>query len=149
LKIGIGADWVAYSHKQEIIKTLKTLDYEVVDFGGSSEEMNDYPDYAEAVGLAVVDGQVDLGVLICGTGIGMSIAANKIRGVRAALCHDAFTAARSREHNDANVLAMGAWVVSVPHAIELVQVWLGASYEGGRHVPRLKKIRHLEDGGKS
>jgi ribose 5-phosphate isomerase B len=145
VNVGIGADWVAYKHKVELIKYIDELGHQVKDFGGSSEEMNDYPDFAEKVGRAVSGGEIDTGILICGTGIGMSIAANKIHGVRAALCHDEFTISRSREHNDANVFTMGAWVVSIPHAKELVQVWLESSYEGGRHKPRLEKIRRLEE----
>ncbi len=145
MKIAIGADWVGYEHKEALTGYLQKLGHEVVDMGGYSEELNDYPDYAEKVGRAVTENQVDCGVLICGTGIGMSIAANKIPGVRAALCHDAFTTARSRGHNDANILVMGAQVVSVPHAEELIAVWLNTDYTGGRHAPRLNKICILEE----
>ena len=145
MKIAIGADWVAFEHKLALIEHLVSLGHQVVDMGGDSSESNDYPDFAARVGRAVSAGEADLGVLMCGTGIGMSIAANKVRGIRAALCHDAFTVARSRNHNDANVLAMGAWVVSIPHAKELVELFLASVYDGGRHVPRLQKICALEE----
>ena len=145
MRVAIGADWVGFELKSALIKCLRELGHDVVDMGADSAEANDYPDYAERVALAVAAGAAERGVLICGTGIGMSIAANKVHGVRAALCHDAFTTARSREHNDANVLALGAWVVSVPHAKELVELWLATPYQAGRHVPRLEKIRRLEE----
>jgi ribose 5-phosphate isomerase B len=145
MKIAFGADWVGYEHKKVLIEYVRQLGHEVVDMGGPSSEINDYPDYAEKVGLAVVNKEVDLGILICGTGIGMSIAANKIPGVRAALCHDAFTTARSRAHTNANILVLGAQVVSVPHAQELLSTWLTTDYLGGRHEPRLKKLCSLEE----
>ncbi len=145
MKIAIGADWVGFEHKKALIEFIHQLGHEVVDMGGPSSEINDYPDFAEKVGRAVVDKEVDLGILICGTGIGMSIAANKIPGVRAALCHDAFTTARSRAHNNANILVFGAQVVSIPHAEELIKVWLTTDYLGGRHEPRLKKLCSLEE----
>jgi ribose 5-phosphate isomerase B len=144
MKLAIGADWVGIDLKKGLVDHLQALGHEVMDVGAFSSEMNDYPDFAEKVGEAVVVGEVDLGIVICGTGIGMSIASNKVRGVRAALCHDAFTVLRSREHNDANVLALGAWVVSLPHACELVDLWLKTDYAGGRHESRLRKIEALD-----
>jgi len=146
MRIAIGADWVGYELKVGLVEFLTELGHEVIDMGADSSEPNDYPDFAEKVGRAVAEKEVDRGIVICGTGIGVSIAANKIKGVRAALCHDAFTTSHSRRHNDANVLALGAWVVSVPHARELVELWLGTEYDGGRHEPRLEKIRRLEEG---
>jgi ribose 5-phosphate isomerase B len=146
MRIAVGADWIGFDLKQGLIEHIRSLGHEVLDQGTDSGEMNDYPDFAEKVGDVVAKGQADLGVVICGTGIGMSIAANKVKGIRAALCHDAFTAARARGHNDANVLALGAWVVSLPHAKELIEVFIGSPYEAGRHDPRLAKIRRLEDG---
>ena len=125
MRIAIGADWVGFDLKQELIEFMEQLGHDVLDQGSYSNEMNDYPDFAEKVGNAVVSGMADTGVLICGTGIGMSIAANKIKGVRAALCHDAFTTSRSRGHNDANVLVLGALIVSFPHAQE---PYLGENY---------------------
>jgi ribose 5-phosphate isomerase B len=147
MKIAIGADWTGFEHKQALINFMSDLGNEVIDMGGDSSAMNDYPDFAEKVGRAVAQGQVDWGILICGTGLGMSIAANKIHGVRAALCHDAFTTKRSRAHNNANILVFGAWVVSIPHAMELVEIWLASEYEGGRHAPRLQKIGQMEELG--
>jgi ribose 5-phosphate isomerase B len=145
MRIAIGVDWIGYELKQGLIELMEEkLGHEVLDFGANSDEPCDYPDFAEAVGRAVAGGEVDRGIVVCGTGIGMSIAANKIPGVRAALCHDAFTTALSRSHNDANVLAMGVWVVSLPHARELVELWLETPYDGGRHVPRLEKIARLD-----
>jgi len=145
MRIAIGADWVGFEMKQGLVEHIRGLGHSVLDVGADSSEPNDYPDYAEKVGIAVVGDQADLGILVCGTGIGMSIAANKVNGIRAALCHDAFTAARARGHNDANVLALGALVVSLPHAIELVGIFLDAAYEAGRHESRLSKIRQLEE----
>ncbi|OGO09999.1 MAG: ribose 5-phosphate isomerase B [Chloroflexi bacterium RBG_13_68_17] len=144
MRIAIGADWVGFEMKQGLAEHIRGLGHSVLDLGADSSEPNDYPDYAEKVGLAVAGGQADLGILVCGTGIGMSIAANKVKGIRAALCHDAFTAARARGHNNANVLALGAWVVSLPHARELIEIFLGSPYDAGRHEPRLAKIRQLE-----
>ena len=144
MKIAIGADWVAKDHKEELVSLMKDSGYEVLDFGGFSSEMNDYPDFAEKVGEAVAEGEAERGVLICGTGIGMTIAANKIPGIRAALCHDEFTAKLSRRHNDANILVFGAWVVSPRHAKELFKSWISTEYDGGRHEPRLMKIGKLD-----
>ncbi len=145
MRIAVGVDWVGYKLKQGLIEFIEQeLGHEVLDFGANSDESNDYPDFAKAVGRAVVGGEADRGIVICGTGIGISIAANKIPGVRAALCHDAFTTTLSREHNDANVLAMGAWVVSLPHAKHLVELWFKTPYDGGRHEPRLEKIARLD-----
>ena len=147
MRIAIGADWTGFEHKRALINFMSDLGNEVIDMGGDSSAMNDYPDFAEKVGRAVAQGQVDWGILICGTGLGMSIAANKIHGVRAALCHDAFTTKRGRAHNDANVLVFGAWVISIPHAKELVEIWMASEYEGGRHIPRLQKIGQMEEMG--
>jgi ribose 5-phosphate isomerase B len=144
MQIVIGADWVGFHLKEELIVFINDLGHKVVDVGGYSDETNDYPDIAEKAGKALMNGEADTGVLICGTGLGMSIAANKIKGVRAALCHNAFTTSRSRGHNDANVLVFGALIVSSPHAQELLQLWLETSYEEGRHVPRIVKINRLE-----
>lgn len=144
MRIAVGVDWVGIEHKQALIEHLEENGHQVLDMGGFSQDMNDYPDFAEKVGKAVVNGEADRGVLMCGTGIGMSIAANKITGIRAALCHDAFTTRLSRRHNDANVLVMGAWVTSIPHAKELLTLWLAEPYDGGRHVPRLEKIQILD-----
>jgi ribose 5-phosphate isomerase B len=147
MKIAIGADWTGFEHKKDLVDFLRKLGNDVIDMGGDSSATNDYPDFAKKVSQAVARGQVDLGILMCGTGLGMSIAANKVHGIRAALCHDAFTTKRSRSHNNANILVMGAWVVSIPHARELVELWLTTEFEGGRHIPRLEKIHEIEETG--
>jgi ribose 5-phosphate isomerase B len=130
--------------KAAIAEHLRQLGHEVEDLGTHDESSCDYPDYAEKVGRAVTSGRADRGVLICGTGVGISISANKIPGVRAALCGDTFSARMSREHNDANVLCLGARVVGTGLALDIVSTWLGASFEGGRHQRRLDKIQALE-----
>jgi len=145
MRVAIGADWVGVELKRGLIEHVESLGHSVLDLGADSSEANDYPDFAEKVGRAITSGAADVGIVICGTGIGMSIAANKIKGIRAALCHDAFTAERARGHNDANVLALGALVVSLPHAEQLVEIFLRSPYEAGRHEPRLSKIRNLEE----
>jgi RpiB/LacA/LacB family sugar-phosphate isomerase len=135
---------VGFDHKTALLKSIQGLGHHVVDVGGDSAEPNDYPVFALRVAEAVTGGDAEVGILLCGTGIGMSIVANKVKGIRAALCHDAFTVKRARGHNNANVLAMGALVVSIPHACELAEAFLSAPFEAGRHVPRLQKIDALE-----
>lgn len=144
MRVAIGADWVGFELKSQLLPYLRELGHDVLDLGADSAQPCDYPDFAEKVAHAVAGQTADTGILICGTGIGMSIAANKVPGVRAALCHDAFTVVRGRAHNDANILALGAWVVSPPHAQELVALWLNTPFEAGRHVQRLEKVRQLE-----
>jgi ribose 5-phosphate isomerase B len=144
MKLSIAADWVAYDHKQAILAHLEERGHTVQDLGGTTEENNEYPEYAERVGYSIVEGAADFGILICGTGLGMSIAANKVPGVRAALCHNVFTTTRSRGHNDANVFVIGCWVVSIKHALELLDLWLETPFDGERHIPRLEKIREIE-----
>ncbi len=141
MKIAVGADHVGFPLKQSVIEYLAGRGLEVVDIGPySPEKPVDYPDYALQVGQLVSSGACERGILICGTGLGMSIAANKYPGVRAALCEDAFSAHLSRAHNDANVLCMGANVVTPARAEWIVKEWLEASFENGRHVPRLLKL---------
>ncbi|MBQ3033948.1 MAG: ribose 5-phosphate isomerase B [Deferribacterales bacterium] len=139
-KIAIGSDHAGFSLKQTIIDYLTDKGIQVDDCGTYSEESTDYPDYAAKVAKTVVSDDSYAGILICGTGIGISIAANRFKGVRAALCHDSFTAAMSRKHNNANILAMGAKVVSWEIAKEIIDIWLSEEYEGGRHERRLEKI---------
>ena len=122
--IALGSDHGGYALKQEIMKHLEERGMEYKDYGCYSEESCDYPEFARAVGKAVAAKECELGILICGTGIGISIAANKIKGVRAALCHDCFSAQATKEHNDANILAMGARVVGVGHALKIVDTFL-------------------------
>jgi ribose 5-phosphate isomerase B len=131
--------------KQVFKERLREKGVQVLDYGTSCCESVDYPDIALPVARAVATGEADRGVLICGTGIGMSIAANKVRGVRAALCHDVFSARVTREHNDANVLCMGARVIGPGLALEILETWLGAGFSGGRHVSRVKKVTQLDD----
>ena len=144
MKIAIGCDHGGLHLKQEIKELLSTLGHEVEDFGTHSTESCDYPGIAEPVAHAVVDGAADRGILICGTGIGIGIAANKIAGVRAALCHDTFSAHASREHNNANILTMGERVIGPGLAKDIVTIWLNTEFEGGRHARRVEKISALE-----
>lgn len=143
-RITIGSDHAGFSVKEIIRKYLESAGYSVSDVGTSSEESVDYPDYGKAVGESVVSKQADLGIAVCGTGIGISIAANKVPGIRAALAHDVNTARLAREHNDANVLALGGRIVTGEAAIEMVQVFLITAYLGGRHQRRLDKITAIE-----
>lgn len=144
MKVAIGCDHGGFALKEAVIEAIKAAGHEPVDFGTYSTESVDYPDFAGKVTSAVVGGEAELGVLICGTGIGMSIAANKVRGIRAALCHDVYSARLTRNHNDSNVLVMGARVIGPGLAQEITTAWLAASFEGGRHTQRLKKIEELE-----
>ena len=143
-RVVIGSDHAGFSVKEIIRKHLESTGYAVCDLGTSSEESVDYPDYGKAVGEHVVSKHADLGIAVCGTGIGISIAANKVPGVRAALAHDVNTACLAREHNDANVLALGGRIVTGEAAIEMVQVFLTTAYLGGRHQRRLDKIAQIE-----
>jgi ribose 5-phosphate isomerase B len=140
MKIALGADHGGFLLKKVIRETVTGLGHDVEDFGCDGPESVDYPDYAEKVARGVSDGTFDRGILICGTGIGMSIAANKFPNVRAALCHNVFTARLSREHNDANLLTMGERVIGSGIAQEMVKVWLETKFEGGRHARRVEKI---------
>ena len=145
MKLAIGCDHGGYELKEEILKFIRTIkNIEVVDHGTMNGDSVDYPDYARKVSEAVANGSMDRGILICGTGIGMSIAANRFPNVRAALCHDHFTAQMSREHNDANVLVMGERVIGRGVALEVVKTWLQTDFAGGRHQNRLDKIQAIE-----
>ncbi len=143
MKIAIGADHAGYMLKEQVKAFLKSKDIDFKDYGTFKIESCDYPEYAYKVGQAIVNGEADLGILICGTGIGMSITANKIKGIRAALVHDEQTAKLSRQHNDANVLCMGGRILEEEAALKIVDVWLNTSFEGGRHEKRLKLINQL------
>jgi ribose 5-phosphate isomerase B len=145
VKLAIGADHGGVELKQEIVKFLQSIkNIEVSDFGTTTRDSVDYPDYGRTVSEAVSQGTVDRGILICGTGIGMSIVANRFPRVRAALCHDNFTARMSRLHNDANVLVMGERVIGRGVALDIVKAWLETEFEGSRHQRRLDKIREIE-----
>lgn len=144
-RIAIGSDHAGFSVKETIRNYLENASYAVSDLGTSSEESVDYPDYGKAVGKSVVSKRADLGIAVCGSGIGISIAANKVPGIRAALAHDVNTARLAREHNDANVLALGGRIVTGEAAIEMVKVFLTTAYLGGRHQRRLDKITTIEN----
>ncbi|HZG87322.1 ribose 5-phosphate isomerase B [Paenibacillus sp.] len=145
MKIAIGADHAGYRLKAELLDGIRALGHEVEDFGAHGPESVDYPDFASAVCNQVVAGKADRGILICGTGIGMSIAANKIPGIRCALVHDTFSAKATREHNDTNVLALGERVVGPGLAQEIVTTWLSTEFsQGERHKNRIAKVCSLE-----
>ena len=141
----IGSDHGGYALKQEIMKHLTERGIEYRDYGTFSTDSCDYPDYGEAVGRAVASGECERGIVVCGTGIGISIAANNVHGVRCALCGDCFSAQMAREHNDANVLALGARVLGPGLALKIVDTFLDAEFQGGRHARRVAKITALED----
>lgn len=145
MKITIGSDHGAVELKEEVKKVLGEIGgIEVNDVGTFGTESVDYPDIAEKVCADVADGKADRGIVLCGTGIGISIAANKIHGIRCALCGDVYSARMSREHNDANVLAMGGRVTGFGPAGEIVRVWVATKFTGGRHARRVEKIMALE-----
>jgi len=146
MRMVVGADHAGYALKQEVADFLRQSGHAVVDVGTTSTEPVDYPDFAEAVGRAVLDGRAERGVLICGSGVGASVAANKLRGIRAAVCHDTYSAHQGVEHDNMNVIVFGARVIGSELAIELVRAFLGASFTGeARHVRRLGKIEKLEE----
>lgn len=145
MKITIGSDHGAVELKEAVKKVLSEFDVEINDVGTFGTEAVDYPDIAEKVCADVVSGAADRGIVLCGTGIGISIAANKIHGIRCALCNDVYSAQMSREHNNANVLAMGGRVIGFGHASAIVRAWLTAKFAGGRHEKRVNKIMALEN----
>lgn len=144
MKIAIGSDHGGFNLKADIMNYLDELGYEYADFGTYSADSVDYPDIAQVVAHKVVSGEFTRGILLCGTGIGIGIAANKINGIRAALCHDTFSAHASREHNNANILTMGERVIGRGLARDIVRIWLQTEFEGGRHAIRVDKIQKLE-----
>ncbi|MBQ6710988.1 MAG: ribose 5-phosphate isomerase B [Clostridia bacterium] len=145
MKIAMGADHGGFSLKEIIKKHLVEAGHEVLDLGTHDTESCNYPVYAEKVAYAVADKDADLGVLICGTGIGMSIAANKVKGIRAAAVSDCFTAQATREHNDSNIICLGERIVGPGLAMRIVDTWLEASFQGGRHQTRVDMICDLEN----
>ena len=145
MRIGIGNDHVAIELKNTIKEHLEQQGYEVVDFGTNSPERFDYPISGYKVGKAVASGDVDLGVLICGTGVGISLAANKVHGIRACVCSDPYSAKLSREHNNTNIIAFGARVVGQELAKMIVDEWLSATFEGGRHQRRIDMLAEIEE----
>lgn len=144
--IALGADHAGFPLKEDLKSWLIGRGYEVVDCGTQSTESVDYPDYAAAVASALTAGKAGRGVLVCGSGIGMAIAANKVPGIRAAACTDAYTARLSREHNDTNVLTLGARITARDSAVEILEAWLAAAFAGGRHAQRVDKLGSIERG---
>jgi len=144
VRIALGCDHRGLELKQAIIGLLDELGHDYQDFGGYNTDPVDYPDIAKQVAEAVASGEFDQGILICSSGIGMSIAANKVRGIRAALCCTTFGAERARRHNDANILCLGQDTLDIASALDIVRVYLSTTFEGGRHLRRLEKIRGLE-----
>ncbi len=145
MKIGIGSDHGGVNHKAAIIKHLSEKGIAVIDYGTQPEVPADYPDVAEKVCKAYLAGEFDLGILVCGTGIGMSIAANKVKGIRAAHVTDCYSARMSREHNNAQILCLGERITGIDLALEIVDAYLKAEHQGGRHARRVEKIMNLED----
>ncbi|MEM7582389.1 MAG: ribose 5-phosphate isomerase B [Acidobacteriota bacterium] len=142
--IAVGADHAGFALKELLKRQLEAQGHQIEDKGAFSEESVDYPEFAGAVASAVASGEAERGLLVCGTGIGIGIAANKVDGVRAATCNDLFTARMSREHNDANVLALGSRVVGEGVAAEIVKTFMESRFEAGRHQRRVEKIHALE-----
>jgi len=144
MKLSIATDHAGYDFKEGLMAFLKQDGHEVVDLGTHDRSPCDYPDYAALLGAHVVSGKSALGILVCGSGIGMSIAANKVPGVRAALCHDLYTARMARSHNDANVLVLPSRLLALAISIEMTQLFLSTAFEGGRHAARVEKMMKLD-----
>ena len=144
MKVVIGSDHGGYHLKEFVKSLLQSKGYEILDFGTFSEDSVDYPEFAAKVAKAIISKEAERGILICGTGIGMSIVANKFPGIRAALCHDTYTAKMSRLHNNANILVLGGRILTKEMAKEIVDVWFSYEFEGGRHERRLQKIEEIE-----
>jgi ribose 5-phosphate isomerase B len=147
VKLAFGSDHAGFELKEHLIETAKSLGHEVTDFGAYTAESVDYPDFAEPVARATVNGDVDLGVVLCSNGVGVSIVANKVRGVRCALCYTSWGAARARQHTDANVLALGAWEIGRAVADEILRAFLASTPEGGNHARRRAKMDAVERHG--
>ena len=143
MKIAIACDHAGFDYKGKVIDELKRLGHEVLDFGTNSAQSVDYPDFGPLAARAVVEGKADRAIVICGSGIGISMSANKVKGARCALCHDRLTAELCRMHNDANVLAFGSRTTGIETALDMVRTFLTTEFEGGRHVARVKKLDAL------
>jgi ribose 5-phosphate isomerase B len=146
MKIAVGSDHRGFDVKRRVVTLLQQLGHDIVDVGATSKDSVDYPDFAFLVAKAVSEGQADRGILVCGSGIGMCIAANKVKGVRAAPCHDNITAEMSRRHNDANVLCLSADLLGGELIDRMIRIWLETPFEGGRHARRVEKIAQIESG---
>lgn len=140
MKIAIGSDHAGFELKQHVITYLKSKGYDVEDVGTYNDQPSDYPDFADLVCERIIEKEANIGVLICGTGIGMSICANRNVGIKAALCTNILMAQKARNHNDANILVLGSKILSVEEAINITEVFLSSSFEGGRHIARLEKF---------
>ena len=147
MKLAIGCDHFALDLKKEIIEYVESLGHEIEDLGPFTDERTDYPIYGQKVAKAVANKEYDRGILICGTGVGISIAANKVKGIRAVCCSEPYSAKLSREHNDSNILAFGARVIGSELAKMIVKEWLDAEYEGGRHQSRIDMLAEIEEKG--
>ncbi len=145
MKVAVGSDHAGYRLKEFVKDWLQSKGYEVVDVGTDSEERVDYPEFAKKVASLVSKGEVDRGVLVCGSGIGMSLVANKFKGVRAALCHNIYAAKYSRLHNDSNVLCLGGRVTAEDLTREILETWFSTEFEEGRHLRRLRQIFRIEE----
>lgn len=145
MKIGIGNDHAALEMKNQVMEYLEEKGYEVINYGTNTPESCNYPEFGEKVGRAVVSGEVDCGILICGTGVGISLSANKVKGVRAVVCSEPYSAKLSKQHNNTNILAFGARVVGIELAKMIIDEWLGAEFEGGRHQTRVDMIMAIEN----
>ncbi|MGB7592511.1 MAG: ribose 5-phosphate isomerase B [Terriglobia bacterium] len=150
MRIAIASDHAGFKLKQDLVKYLGELGHTVVDLGTNSEDPVDYPDYAAAIGHAVLEGAAERGVLVCGSGVGASVAANKLKGIRAGICHDTYSAHQGVEHDDMNVLVLGARVIGPALACELARAFTNATFSGeARHVRRLNKVKALEERGEA
>jgi ribose 5-phosphate isomerase B len=148
MKIALGADHAGWRLKDQLAESLRAAGHEIVDFGTNDAASTDYPDYAGAVAHSIARGEAERGILVCSTGVGMSIAANKVAGIRAALALNADAVRLTREHNDANILALGAKYTSFDEAAQWVGLFLETAFKGGRHERRIEKVRALESGPK-
>lgn len=146
MKIALGADHGGYELKNAIRTHLEERGIEILDFGTNSKESVDYPKYGFKVGQAILKGEADLGIVVCGTGLGISMAANKVPGIRAALCTETYSARMSREHNNANVLALGGRVIGVGLALDIVDIFINTPFAGGRHARRVDLLTSIETG---
>jgi ribose 5-phosphate isomerase B len=146
MRIAVGSDHRGFDVKRRVVTLLQQMGHEVEDVGATGKDSVDYPDFAFLVAKAVSEGRADRGILVCGSGIGMCIAANKVKGVRAAPCHDNITAEMSRRHNDANVLCLSADLLGGELIDRMIRIWLETTFEGGRHARRVEKIAQIESG---
>ncbi|MDF2964914.1 MAG: ribose 5-phosphate isomerase [Rickettsiaceae bacterium] len=143
ISIALGADHAGFLYKQELMKLLKEKNFRLLDCGSFSEEKVDFPDFAHPVCHSILDGEADYGILICGSGIGMSIAANRYSNIRAALCHNEYMAEMAKAHNNSNILVLGARINSLDECIAITEKYLRTSFEGGRHIARIAKIEEV------